>query len=299
VISRDHPNPLFLKQLLENSMTMNEHFKKITINTGHIISNNSIAPGHFTLAIELPEYFSQPLPGQFVMLRNIQNGENLLSRPFSVYGFQKVGRQTIMELLCRVAGRGTLLLSHLDAGAAIEVLGPLGQGFATAAGVKKIILVAGGVGAAPLSFLFRGLSIKSSPPQVSVFLGAKTAEIAVAMQSRFVGSTVTKVATDDGSYGYHGVVTDILGEELQKCDYQNTQMFACGPTAMTRSLVRIIDDKPIRCQVSLEERMACGIGACLGCAVATKDASGELFYKRVCKDGPVFDIRELLWNPSV
>jgi dihydroorotate dehydrogenase electron transfer subunit len=273
---------------------MDEHFKDIAVSRGLLISNSSVASGHFTLAIELPGSFPTPSPGQFIMLRNIQNGETLLSRPFSICGFRKVGRQSIMELLCRVAGRGTLLLSRLDTGAEIEVLGPLGQGFTVTPDVKKVVFVAGGVGAAPLSFLFHELTMMISPPAVALFLGAKTAEIATALQSRFVGPAVTYLATDDGSFGYHGVVTDILVEELKKCDYQNTEIFACGPTAMTRSLLSVLDDKPIRCQVSLEERMACGVGACLGCVVATKNAKGELLYKRVCKDGPVFDIGELL-----
>jgi len=278
---------------------MRDNIKNITMNTGQIIGNCDIAPGHFLLAIGLPGSFPAPVPGQFVMLRNLENGETLLSRPFSVYGFRKEGGQAILELLCRVAGRGTQLLSHLGAGGRVEVLGPLGNGFTVNPVVKRIILLAGGVGAAPLSFFLQELSKTENTLSVSAFLGAKTAEIVNALQSRFTGSSGLRLATDDGSAGYYGVITDLLGPELQNGDYESTQILACGPTAMTRALVRVLGDKPIRCQVSLEERMACGVGACIGCVVATKDAHGETIYKRVCKDGPVFDIREIVWNPPL
>ncbi|MHB8091279.1 MAG: dihydroorotate dehydrogenase electron transfer subunit [Syntrophales bacterium] len=275
---------------------MNENAKNITISAGQIIGNCDVAPGHFLLSIKLPGSFPAPVPGQFVMLRNLENGETLLSRPFSVYGFRNEGGQTILELLCRVAGRGTQLLSRLGAGGRVEVMGPLGHGFTVDPAVKRIILLAGGVGAAPLSFFLQEHVLTKSPLPVTAFLGAKTSEIVTALQARFTGLSVLRLATDDGSAGYHGAVTDILGEELQAWDNESTQILACGPTAMTRALARLLGDNPIRCQVSLEERMACGVGACIGCVVATKDAHGEMIYKRVCKDGPVFDIRKLVWK---
>jgi len=266
------------------------------LETGQIMANTGLAPGHFLLVIGLPGSFPRPAPGQFVMLRNLQNGETVLSRPFSVYGFRTNGDSATLELLCRVAGRGTQLLSRLDVGAKVGILGPLGQGFTIAPAVKRIILLAGGVGAAPLSFFLQEQARGTSPLPTTAFLGAKNAEIVTALEARFTGLSGVHLATDDGSIGYHGAVTDILGRELQGGDNESTQILACGPTAMTKALLRALGDKPVRCQVSLEERMACGVGACLGCAAAIKDARGEIAYKRVCKDGPVFDIRELVWE---
>jgi dihydroorotate dehydrogenase electron transfer subunit len=278
---------------------MNQNTKDSTIAAGYVIGNAAVADGHFLLAIALPVSFPAPAPGQFVMLRNLQNGQSLLSRPFSVHGFRKDGKQSTIELLCRVAGRETLLLSRLGSGAKVEILGPLGKGFVLAQTVKRLILLAGGVGAAPLAFFIRELGQKAAMPSVNAFLGAKNAGIVTALGSRFAGLCSVRFATDDGSFGHHGTVTDILSEELQRCDYETTQILSCGPSAMTRELVRVLGDRPVSCQVSLEERMACGVGACLGCVVATKNGQGDTIYKRVCKDGPVFDLRELVWDPPV
>jgi len=279
---------------------MNEKINNIRINTGHIITNSDLAPGHFLLVIELPGSFPAPSPGQFVMLRTLDRAEPLLSRPFSVYGFRKNGDSAILELLCRIAGRGTKLLSLLAPGARVEVMGPLGRGFTVAPAVKEIFLLAGGVGAAPLSFFLQKY-VKAAPVSpVTVFLGARTAVIVTALQSGFAGLCKLHLASDDGTIGYHGAVTDILAEELRNGgNCEGTQILACGPTPMTRALARVLDGKPVRCQVSLEERMACGVGACLGCVVATKNDQGETVYKRVCKEGPVFDIAELVWKPPL
>ncbi len=263
---------------------------------GYIKSNHSVAPGHFLLGIELPADFPRPSPGQFVMLRNLQDGQSLLSRPFSIYGFKSDGSHAVLELLCRVAGRETMRLSYLSTGAKVEVMGPLGVGFTLNAQTKKLILLAGGVGAAPLAFFLSELNIKMKLPQVDVLLGAKTADVAAAMGERFGSLSRLLFATDDGSLGYHGPVTDILEKELSYQNNEDIQILACGPTPMTRALVRVIGNRPIACQVSLEERMACGVGACLGCVVAAKDGEGKMIYKSVCKDGPVFDIRELMWQ---
>ena len=276
---------------------MNEKINNIRINTGHIIASSDLAPGHFLLVIELPGSFPAPFPGQFVMLRSLHSAEPLLSRPFSVYGFRKDGDSAILELLCRVAGRGTQLLSRLASGAKVEVMGPLGRGFTVAPAVKEIFLLAGGVGAAPLSYFLQEL-VKAAPfPPVTAFLGARTAVIVTALQSGFAGLCELHLASDDGTIGYHGAVTDILAEKLRNGgNCEGTQILACGPTPMTRALVRVLDGRPVRCQVSLEERMACGVGACLGCVVAAKNDQGETIYKRVCKEGPVFDIAELVWK---
>ncbi|MEK6534156.1 MAG: hypothetical protein AABZ40_00660, partial [Thermodesulfobacteriota bacterium] len=138
----------------------------------------------------------------------------------------------------------------------------------------------------------------SGKRQVTAYLGAGTAELLTGL-NRFQGFCDLRTATDDGSCGYHGTVTELLAVDLGGYDAKSTLILACGPGAMIRSLELLLRDTRIRCQVSLEERMACGVGACLGCVVAIKEGEGRTGYRRVCHDGPVFDIGEILWDPPV
>jgi len=272
--------------------------EKPSIAIGQVMENRSVAPGHFLLTIRLPLSFATPIPGQFVMIRDPDRDEPLLPRPISVYGFQREEGHAILNLLCRVAGRGTSLFSRMNRGGALTVLGPLGRGFTIDPDVRQLLLVAGGVGAAPLTFLLQEGSLPephSGKRQVTAYLGAGTAELLTGL-NRFEGFCDLRTATDDGSRGYHGNVTECLALDLAGYDVKSTLILACGPGAMIRSLALLLRDTRIRCQVSLEERMACGVGACLGCAVAIQEGEGRTGYRRVCKDGPVFDIGELLWN---
>ena len=272
-----------------------------SIAIGQVMENSGVAPGHFLLTIRLPLSFATPIPGQFVMIRDPDRGEPLLPRPISVYGFQREEDHAILNLLCRIAGRGTSLLSRLNPGSTLTVLGPLGRGFTIDPDVRQLLLVAGGVGAAPLAFLLQEGSLPnllSGKRQVTAYLGAGTAELLTGL-NRFQGFCDLRTATDDGSCGYHGTVTELLAVDLGGYDAKSTLILACGPEAMIRSLALLLGDTRIRCQVSLEERMACGVGACLGCVVAIKEGEGRTGYRRVCHDGPVFDIGEILWNPPV
>jgi dihydroorotate dehydrogenase electron transfer subunit len=275
--------------------------EKPSIAIGQVMENRSVAPGHFLLTIRLPLSFATPTPGQFVMIRDPDRGEPLLPRPISVYGFQREAGYAIMNLLCRVAGRGTSLFSRLNPDETLTVMGPLGRGFSIDPDVRQLLLVAGGVGAAPLAFLLQEGSLlkpDSGKRQVTAYLGAGTAELLTGL-NRFQGFCDLRTATDDGSCGYRGNVTEMLALDLGGYDAKSTLILACGPEAMIRSLDLLLRDTRIRCQVSLEERMACGVGACLGCAVAVREGEGRTGYRRVCKDGPVFDIGEILWNHSV
>jgi len=275
--------------------------EKPSIAIGQVMENRSVAPGHFLLTIRLPLSFATPIPGQFVMIRDPDRDEPLLPRPISVYGFQREEGHAILNLLCRVAGRGTSLFSRLNSGSTLTVLGPLGRGFTIDPDVRQILLVAGGVGAAPLAFLLQECVFSkphSAKRQVTAYLGAGTAELLTGL-NRFEGFCNLRTATDDGSCGYHGNVTEMLALDLGEYDAKSTLILACGPMAMIRSLDLLLRNTRIRCQVSLEERMACGVGACLGCVVAIQEGEGRTGYRRVCKDGPVFDIGEILWNPPV
>jgi dihydroorotate dehydrogenase electron transfer subunit len=266
--------------------------------TGEVIGNPGVAQDHFRLTLRLPPSFATPQPGQFVMIRDPERGEPLLPRPLSVYGFHREGGQAILDLLYRAAGRGTSLFSRMKPGALLAVLGPLGRGFTVRRDVRKTILLAGGVGVAPLTYLLHGGCLRDASLQrtkITVYVGARTVELLTGLD-RLEGFCDLRIATDDGSAGYHGLVTELLRCDLGSCEPEETMIYACGPTPMVRSLADIVRKTAIRCEVSLEERMACGIGACLGCAVEIADGNGKSAYRRVCHDGPVFDIREIALN---
>jgi dihydroorotate dehydrogenase electron transfer subunit len=259
------------------------------------MENLEVAPGHYRISLCLPDAFGMPHPGQFIMIRETGREEPLLSRPFSVYGFRKNNDRVILDLLYRVIGRGTAFFSHLKEKASVSVLGPLGQGFTMPPSGRNVIFAAGGVGVAPLTFLlqeFRKGASGFKEAGITAYVGAKTAALLVGMD-RLEGFCNLRISTDDGSSGYRGTVTDLLERDLRSYPPDTTWIYGCGPSGMIRSLSRIVRATPIRCQVSLEERMACGFGACLGCAVKTTDHQGITNYRRVCHEGPVFDILEL------
>lgn len=270
-----------------------------SITTGKVIANPCIAPDHYLLTLSLDRSFVTPKPGQFIMIRDSNRREPLLSRPLSVYGFRREGDQVSLDLLYRVTGRGTAIFSQIKPGAFLTVLGPLGQGFTMHSDVRNVILLAGGVGVAPLIFLLHEGYLRNVSFQgirITAYIGARTAELLTGLD-RLQGFCDFRTATDDGSSGYHGFVTDLLQRDLDGYVPHETMIYACGPAAMNRSLVSILHKSAIRCEVSLEERMACGVGACLGCAVAVKDGQGRNIFRRVCHDGPVFNLYDMDMKP--
>ncbi|MHB9097874.1 MAG: dihydroorotate dehydrogenase electron transfer subunit, partial [Syntrophales bacterium] len=244
----------------------------------------------------LPLAFATPLPGQFVMIRETLVREPLLARPLSVFGFTRYEDHGVLELLFRVAGRGTHLLARMKPGEELAVLGPLGRGFTLPSGIRQALFIAGGVGVAPLAYLLHsGLLAAGAGDEIrkNFYLGARSAELLTALE-RLRDFCELGICTEDGSHGYHGPVTAMLKRDIDRFDPGETIIYACGPTPMIRALGLLLKEHPIACQVSLEERMACGLGACLGCAVAIRSPEGKREYRRVCQDGPVFDLREVL-----
>jgi dihydroorotate dehydrogenase electron transfer subunit len=264
--------------------------------TGEIIGNRCTAPGHFLMTVRLPHLFTTPAPGQFVMIHETGRGDPLLARPFSVFDFHRFGDHVVLELLYRVAGRGTSLFSRMMSGDELTLLGPLGRGFTLPAGIRRAVCVAGGVGVAPLHFLIHSgfLTARGESPRAAIFyLGARTKDLLAGVE-RLNDFCDLRICTDDGSLGHRGPVTDLLKCDIEDYDPQETVVLACGPIPMIRALERLLRNNSIPCQVSLEERMACGIGACLGCAIAIGGPGRKTEYRRVCEDGPVFDLREIL-----
>ena len=225
-------------------------------------------------------------PGQFVQVRIGNGTDPFLRRTFSVCNADP--DTGIVEILVDVIGRGTELLCRLDGGSRINMVGPLGNPFdLTLGGDSPCILIAGGIGAAPLIFAARIMG-RTGTRQFEFIMGSRTAAAQSFLDSIAADISILK-ATDDGSIGFTGTAAGLLIKHLHK--NVPSAMFCCGPHPMMRAVASIATEYEIPCQVSLEERMACGIGACLGCAVRMID--GEM--RRSCVDGPVFDASEVAW----
>ncbi len=250
------------------------------------------------MEIYAPQISRQARPGQFVHLRCLDNIEPLLRRPISFHRFNG----NSFTILYRKVGRGTNLLTKKQKGDRIDALGPLGNGFKMIGRTKDerrgTILVAGGMGVAPLlalaEKLYEGRRAKGEGHRENnmlVLLGAKTKkEVLCEKDFRSLGAEV-QVATDDGSLGYKGLVSGLLERTLRRRkDEGRGTICACGPRPMLEKVARMAAKRRIDAYASLEENMACGVGACLGCAVRTKNG-----YRRVCKDGPVFNLKDIIW----
>jgi len=241
-----------------------------------------IKPKIFLLGFKSLYLSEKARPGQFIHLK-IDSPHIFFRRPFSIH---RIKGRTVY-ILFKVRGKGTSLLSGYKQGAVLDLIGPLGNGFGVS--LKKAshnTIVGGGIGTAPLLFLAERLKGKDT----SVFLGAgDKSEIVCAGEFKELGCKVF-ISTEDGSLGVKGRVTDLLKSYLRTTSRGlRTDIYACGPKAMFKSLAGIIRNKPgITCQASFEQVMGCGIGICSACVIRTKKG-----YKKVCKDGPVFDLKEI------
>lgn len=235
-----------------------------------------------------PNLATSARAGQFVeiLCRSPRSSDPLLRRPYSIHAAD--GRKGELTVLARPYGRGSGWLVEQPVGTALDVLGPLGNGFAISPKSKNLLMVAGGVGAAPVLMLAHEAVAKGL--NVTYLLGAVSADGLLAPQ-HLPGEVEYVVATNDGTAGHQGFVTDLIPTYLQWAD----QVFACGPGPMFQSLRRQVLDhrfaaKPT-VQLAVERAMACGVGACLGCMVETKRGM-----RTACVDGPVFEMDELVWS---
>jgi dihydroorotate dehydrogenase electron transfer subunit len=264
---------------------------------GRILFNQEVVQGHFHLQLTLPTAFPQPLPGQFVMIREKESTAPLLARPMSIYAFERGEKNVSLEIFYRVVGDGTRSLSSLKAGREVLLLGPLGQGFSQKKDVRHVILIAGGIGISPLTFLAASLKSlqKTASFEMTAYIGAQHQDILAGLDKLSLCCPDIRICTDDGSRGYSGRVTDLFERELDRYNAEDSLVYACGPYGMMKRLAELLERHPLPCQVSVEEKMACGLGACLGCAVPVRTEAGETTFRRVCKDGPVFDICRIRW----
>lgn len=247
-----------------------------------VLSNQELMPSTYLLWVEAPEIAAEAKPGQFAMLRCDDGLRRVLRRPLSVH---QVERGSV-GFLYRATGSGTDWLSQRIPGQMLDILGPLGNGFSVDPEAVSHLLVAGGIGLAPLRFLAD--TLVQSGKQAILLMGSRSASHLYPVDLLPSGLRVA-VATEDGSKGQKGLVTSVVQQLLAEAG----QLFCCGPEAMYRAIVGDRNLGPGRVQVSLEVRMACGMGACLSCTVQTRSGN-----RHVCKDGPVFNLDEVLWGDA-
>ncbi|HAE43774.1 MAG TPA: dihydroorotate dehydrogenase electron transfer subunit [Clostridiales bacterium] len=234
-----------------------------------ILGNNLICDNIFEIVVAID---IRPLPGQFYMIKGL-NGDYLLPRPISVHDYE----DGVLKLLYRVSGHGTNQISRLKKGDNIQIFGPLGNGFDVKLLKGKIAVIGGGIGIAPLLYLAKNIESQN----LNIYLGYKDDTFCV--ESFEVNCDKLTIVTENGCAGKKGYVTDFVN--VGEFD----TVITCGPDMMMEKIIRECVEKNIPVYASLEKRMACGIGACLGCVVSTIDGN-----KRVCKDGPVFSGRDLM-----
>lgn len=273
---------------------------------GTLLENILVTPSYHKMKIRTPIAYGDIDPGQFLMLRVSEEPFPLLRRPFSIHSLKELrtGNGSDIEILYKIVGKGTNLMASWKRGKKLDILAPLGTGFSLPSRKGTQFLIAGGIGVAGLFAL--GQRMKALGLQCTVFIGGKTKEhILCVDEFQRLGADV-HTATEDGSLGFRGMVTDMVQSSLR--GHPNPSgFFACGPVDMLKAIAVIAQSQSIPCQVSMESRMACGVGACLGCVIRTKGKlplkSHEaalpgrgVSFRRVCKEGPIFDCKEVDWG---
>ena len=252
-----------------------------------VVFNKGVARNTFFMGFRSGPMANEAGPGRFVMVQVRSGIDPLLRRPFSILGVNG----DVLLILYRVVGRGTAILSEKKPGDFMRVLGPLGKGFEPPHEAVQPILVAGGMGIVPLIFL----SLKLARKDQQFLAGYGISPEVVPLDQLSIRGLSPTIATEDGSQGHHGRVTELLESALSSAKEKPVSIFACGPLAMLKAVAQTALGQNVPCQVSLESNMACGVGACQGCAVKKSSGSVEP-YAHVCQDGPVFDAKTLDWE---
>ena len=249
--------------------------------TARVIRQQQIDEGIFDMELSFPKGAALARPGQFIAMC-CNDKSKLLPRPISICGINP--EEGTLRVVYRVAGEGTKEFSEMKAGDELEVMGPLGNGFTMKS--EKAIIIGGGIGIPPMLELAKQLDAEKT-----VVLGYRTSTF---LKEEFEEVCDVKVATEDGSQGAKGTVIDAI----EKYGVEGKVIYACGPMPMLKALAAYAKEHGMEAQISLEERMACGIGACLGCICKTKekDHHTNVNNTRICKDGPVFDAKEVVFS---
>jgi dihydroorotate dehydrogenase electron transfer subunit len=284
-----------------------------------VVTNRTLTGGHFVLTVRAPEQAAVARPGQFAMIRLPGHSDVLLRRPMSIYDVKTERKDTastaaralrkrgesrspspaLLDFLYKVVGRGTELMSRLKPGDQVGLLAPLGHGFfiedylAEPREAGEVVHVAGGIGIAALLLPARELA-KAGVKQ-RLFFGGRTRADLVGVAEFKPYVTAATLATEDGSRGHQGYVTSPFEDYLRKRGGRGTLVLACGPWGMLEATVAICARYRQRCLVSMENRMGCALGVCLGCSIRVH-GEGHAAYERVCTEGPVFWAEHVAWG---
>ncbi|MGH9360022.1 MAG: dihydroorotate dehydrogenase electron transfer subunit [Candidatus Acidiferrales bacterium] len=278
-----------------------------------VTENRPLTGGHFLLSLHSPQQAQATRAGQFAMLRLPGHPDALLRRPMSIYDLKPAplsasgnGNQSgngdapaIVQLLYKVVGRGTELMAELKPGDKVEMLAPLGHGFfeedylGAARDADEVLHVAGGIGIAAL--LLPAKSLAKMGVRQKLFFGGRTSLDLVGAEDFAPYVSGAMLATEDGSCGHAGYVTHPLAEYLEKNHDRRFLLLVCGPWAMLQACVELATRLGSRCLVSMENRMGCGLGVCLGCCIRV-EGEGHGSYERVCTEGPVFWSERVIWE---
>jgi dihydroorotate dehydrogenase electron transfer subunit len=288
--------------------------REIRHGSGIIVSNIKMAEQTFRLTFAVQGRLPTVNAGQFVMLRLPNRTDPLLGRPFAVYCVSETEQQTVLEVIYLVVGKMTQHLSEQRTGDMLDFWVPLGNGFSPTT-MKHLIMVAGGIGQTP--FLMLAEKYDQTDSRCTLLYGTRNADRVVDVEDFRKRGVDVYLATDDGSVGYHGTVTDLISKVYR--NGESTQIFCCGPRPMLRAAFQIARQLKLPCEVSLETSMSCGLGICFGCVVEccceknektvrtdrmdktnktdeTEVVKKETWdYRRTCIDGPVFDAYQLHW----
>jgi dihydroorotate dehydrogenase electron transfer subunit len=264
-----------------------------------------MAKDTWAIRLRQPELAEQITPGQFFMVRPADGSDPLLGRPFALYDTytDEDGRPVGVEFGFVVVGKLTSLMTHWKIGDSVEVWGPLGNGFPIPS-ARHLICVAGGIGQTPfLAVATEALGLKrygsperqlpERPESVTLCYGVRSQDYLSGLDDFSLPDLQIKVATDDGSYGHHGFVTELLQQQLDSDD-RDVEVFCCGPEPMMKAVASVCSDASVKCWLSLETPMACGFGACFSCVTRVREDDGTWDYRRTCVEGPVFEAERLV-----
>lgn len=249
-----------------------------------LIKKEKLLEGLYKFSVDTKEIVELAKPGNFIEIRINENSDPFLRRPISIYNLDK--KKGVLEFIFQVKGKGTELLAKKKEGDKIDIIGPLGNGTFKFEEYKNIAVIGGGIGIFPLYELSK--QAKNAGKKVYTYLGFRNKDL-VTLENEFDEvSTMLTITTDDGSYKNSGFAINYLENDLEKNNIDC--IYACGPLPMLKAVKKLAEEKEIPCQISLEEKMGCGMGVCLGCAVRTATSTDDNpQYLHVCKAGPVFN----------
>jgi dihydroorotate dehydrogenase electron transfer subunit len=263
-----------------------------------VIANRRLSADYNVLALAAPEIAASARPGQFVMIKTSGGQDPLLRRPFSIFEILRdaSGRPSGVSIFNKRIGAGTTLLSRVEAGTRLPLLGPLGRPFEPVDPPAAAWMIAGGVGLAPFVTLAAALSARKTP--ATLFYGARRAEELYCVELFEAMGVTVVLATEDGSRGVRGRITVPLEAALRERPLGNpVKLYVCGPTPMMRACAQLAGVHGRACDVSLEQVMGCGLGGCYSCVVLARGADGGTpHHTRTCIEGPVFDAQRVVWD---